>query len=344
MLLLAPSAAVGDWLRMRPLFPDPLLENLRPNGGKNLFHSLEKMQALLHDEQAERRGGYLRHDEEIEAYGRFFGIGTALKASVVLKELRPEGFETVLDLGAGTCAASLGALHALPSLKKVIAMDRSQSAMRWGQDSLRRFRPNVDVETRTWDALKPGKLPNADLVIIANLLGEIPNERLIDSLLRAALGAAGPNGLVVMIEPGGRAASLGLIRLREAAKNRLPIAGPCTGAPKCPYAENPRAGWCFSELHGERPEWYEKARQLAGIRKPGLTFSWLAFGRRPQHVQSPARAISGHMKVGHYLCTERGRILVEDLNRSPRRGSLLDLETCPRAPTTKEGSNRRRPK
>ncbi len=316
---------------MRPLFPTALTDALKPEDPKGLARALDALQREFTVARTQRRGGYLRHRAAVEAYGHFYGLRTALKTSVLLKELRPQATR-ILDLGAGTLGASLGAVHALESIDTVIAFDRSKQALEWGAEQVTRFRPTVTVKTQAWDALKTAKpFPQADVAIIANLLNEFNNPKRAESLVRAACRAVGPTGLVLIIEPGTRAASLQLIGLRENAKTRRPIAGPCFGAPTCPYAQNPRSGWCFSELRGTEPDWYASLREQAGIRQARLAYSWLAFGPNDRASEAFARVISGRMKVGHYLCTKEGRILANEVPKAPRRGAILDLSVLPRA-------------
>ena len=317
---------------MRPLFPKELASLLTPEQPEPILKALDALQAEFTVARGQRQGGYLRHPAAVHAYGHFYGLRTAVKTSVLLKELQPKGPRRLLDIGAGTLGASLGALHALPSLEEVVALDRSKPAMAWGAERVRSFRPHVQLRTQAWDALKDRRpFPKADLAIIANVLNEFGDERRADHLVRAALKAVEPKGLVLILEPGTRAASKGLIRLREATKQFVPIAGPCLGARVCPYAKDPRAGWCFSELHGEEPAWYTALRDAAGIQQARLTYSWLAFGPNTRPVERFVRVLSGPMKAGRYLCTHEGRILAQGLHGSPRRGALLDLERQHRA-------------
>jgi SAM-dependent methyltransferase len=311
---------------MTNLFPEALIDILKPADPDSLVAALGALQAGFTTGRAKRRGGYLRQREAVAAYGVFYGMRTATKVARIIEELRPRQRRRILDIGCGTLAASLGAVLDHDATESVDAFDRSRHAMAWGREKLLRLRPQLKVRCHPWEALRGApKFPPADIALVTNLLNELNDRRRANAVVRAAVEAVQPHGLVLIIEPGTRSASKGLIRLREETKDFLPIAGPCRGAPICPYAADPRAGWCFSELHGEEPDWYRSLRQAAKIAQPRLTYSWLAFAEPSSHRSEAVRVISGPMEAGRYICGVEGRALVSHLTGDPRRGALLDL-------------------
>ena len=158
---------------MRPLFPTALEALLKPSDPQRIAKALSTLQAEFTVARDARHGGYLRQASAVAAYGHFYGLRTALKTSVLLKELAPKAPRRLLDLGAGTLGATIGALHALPSLETVTAYDRAKPAMAWGADHVRSMRPDLELNLHGWDAFKDRRpFPKAGLAIIANVLNE----------------------------------------------------------------------------------------------------------------------------------------------------------------------------
>lgn len=304
-------------------FPPALEKILRPSKPGTLLEPLRRLQAGFTVDEGRRQGGYLRHPPAVAAYGAFYGLRTATKVHRLLKELQLAP-ESLLDLGAGTLGAALGAVAACPSLTHVHGIDRSRQALHWGSERLLTFSPELKVKTFAGDLLhRKTRFPKVDLVIAANVLDEFRHQRDRQRLFRSMLSALKPEGTLLLVEPGTRRASQKLIEIREAVKDDLAILGPCTGAPTCPYAEHPKDGWCFSEWEPKEPRWYGRLREGAGVRRQRLTWSWLALKARGKGTQRGGRVISGAMEVGRYLCTPNGRLLVDTATDSWQRGTLL---------------------
>ncbi len=304
-------------------FPGSLEKLLRPAKPRALVEALRRLQAGFTVAQDRRQGGYLRHAPAVAAYGAFYGLRTATKVHRLLNELQPRP-RTVLDLGAGTMGAALGALVTCSSIDQVHAIDRSRQALNWGSERLRAHAPNLKIKTFAGDLLhRKTRFPTVDLVLAANVLDEFRHSRDRQRLFRAMFNAVSPGGLLLLVEPGTRRASQKLIEIREAVKSDLSILGPCTGAARCPYAEHPKDGWCFSEWEPQEPRWYGRLRESAGIRRQRLTWSWLALAPEACRPPRGARVISGSMAVGRYLCAPEGRILSSSASDSWQRGTLL---------------------
>ncbi len=304
-------------------FPTALEQLLRPAKPASLLEPLRRLQAGFTVAEDRRRGGYLRHPPAVAAYGAFYGLRTATKVHRLLTELQPSP-TSVLDLGAGTLGAALGAAATCPSIKEVHGIDRSRQALHWGSERLRTFSPQLKIKTFGGDLLhRKTRFPAVDLVLAANVLDEFRQARDRQRLFRAMLSAVKPGGLLLLVEPGTRRASQKLIEIREAVKADLSILGPCTGAARCPYADHPKDGWCFSEWEPKEPRWYGRLREGAGIRRQRLTWSWLALAPEPRPRVQGARVISGPMEVGRYLCGPEGRVLSSTASDSWQRGTLL---------------------
>ena len=198
---------------------------------------------------------------------------TYASAYVTLGEL-PDGLrvESILDVGAGTGAASLAA-HARYPGAKITMMERNAALAKEARAML------PGSEAIAADAARIEHFPERDLVIAAYSLGEIGANvalRLWQST-RVAL---------VIVEPG-TPKGFALIR---AIRSELLAAGahmaaPCPGAMACPMVE---PDWCHFAARVERSSLH---RRLKGgeLGYEDEKYSYVAFTREP--VALPAARI-----------------------------------------------------
>jgi ribosomal protein RSM22 (predicted rRNA methylase) len=305
------------------MYPNELLKLLEPEDPSALVEALDRLQAGFTVDQDTRRGGYLRQADAVAAYGAFYGLRTATKVAHIVRELGLTP-EHVVDVAGGTLGAALGVAAAAPGLRRVTGLDRANPALRFGAETLARYRPKLEINTRRWELLRDQTVPPGDLIVLANFLDELNEERRVHQAVQSALQALPPGGVLLLLEPGTQRASHRLSRLRDDVAGAIPILGPCTGARRCPYAENPGDGWCFAEIEVEEPTWLESLREAAGIRRSRLTYSWLALARERAPTTNGQRVISGPMAVGRYVCDRRGRGLRKGIAKEVLRGTLLD--------------------
>lgn len=198
------------------------------------------------------------------------------------------GVETVLDIGAGTGAASLAARELLPKAKLTLlerdaALAREARALLWG------------AETIAADAAKLERFPQRDLVIAAYSLGEIGA-----AAARKMWDAAGV--ALALIEPGTPKGFALILQAREELLQAGAfLAGPCPGAVRCPMAGD---DWCHFAARVERSSLH---RRLKGgdLGYEDEKYSWVAFTREPAR-------------------TGAGRIV----RRPQHRPGLIELQTC----------------
>ena len=224
-------------------------------------------------------------------------VSRALRHATDLADLE---VRSLLDVGGGTGAATWAAAEAFPALASATVLDASADALALGR-RIAEEGPAV-VAAATWRRLVLGPdtvLPQADLVVLSYLLGELP-DALHAPLLDAAM-TAGQHVLVV--EPGTPRG----FRAVLAARGRLSgdgwhLLAPCPQDGRCPLAEGD--DWCHFAVRLERTALH---RRLKGGRlgHEDEKFSYALTTRRPA---SPAL----------------GRVLRHPLTRK----GLVQLEVC----------------
>jgi ribosomal protein RSM22 (predicted rRNA methylase) len=195
---------------------------------------------------------------------------------------------SVLDVGAGTGAASLAARHWFPDA--AITLIERDGAF---ADAARECLPGAAL--RMEDAARLEAFPPHDLVVAAYSLNELPPE-VAARLWRAARVA------LVAIEPGTPA---GFARIRGIRGQLLGqgarMIAPCPAETPCPLAA---PDWCHFAARVERSSLHRRVKD-AGLNYEDEKFSYVALGRAPA-----APAV--------------GRII----RRPEHRSGLVTLEIC----------------
>jgi ribosomal protein RSM22 (predicted rRNA methylase) len=171
----------------------------------------------------------------------------------------------VLDIGAGTGAASLAALHWFPGLDRITLVERDSALAA----AAREFLPGAQIVSENFSRVA---FPPHDLVVAAYSLGETPDPAVILQLWEAARAA------LVVIEPGN---PRGFTVVRE-IRTRLLAAGahmlaPCPGAGPCPIDES---DWCHFAARVERSALHRRLKE-ADLNYEDEKFSYVAFAREP---------------------------------------------------------------
>jgi ribosomal protein RSM22 (predicted rRNA methylase) len=146
---------------------------------------------------------------------------------------------SLLDVGAGTGAASWAAVTAWPAISSVIMLDRNPAL----RDLARKLADAGLPETEILSGDVTAEKPKADLVVASYVLAELPEEK-IASVAADLWNCAGT--ALALIEPG---TPDGFARIRAARAALIQagahVAAPCTHDNACPMRDG---DWChFSQ-------------------------------------------------------------------------------------------------
>ena len=190
---------------------------------------------------------------------------TYAAAHAVLGELHGIAVESLLDVGAGTGAASLAARELWGAALPVTLLDRDSGFL----EAARQWLPDARVLSN--DLLRLEDLPPHDLVVAAYSTGEL--DRSVTGLLWNAARVA-----LVIIEAGtprGYQLCLG-VRDQLLAGGAYMIA-PCPAATPCPI-ESP--DWCHFAARVERSSLHRRIKD-ADLGYEDEKFSYIALARHP---------------------------------------------------------------
>lgn len=218
---------------------------------------------------------------------------------------RPIG--SVLDLGAGTGAASLAARQIFPRATLTL-IERDAPFL----DAARLWLPDATVVNGD---LARAALPPHDLVIAAYTAGELAAERWVKfwNAARVAL---------VAIEPGTPAGYALLLRMRASLlADGAQMLAPCPAASECPLRT---PDWCHFAARVERSSLHRRIKD-ADLGYEDEKFSYMALAREPA-AMARARILRRPRqepgRVSLELCTPAGVRHVQIRKRE--RGSYRD--------------------
>jgi ribosomal protein RSM22 (predicted rRNA methylase) len=187
----------------------------------------------------------LTSDVDVAAYAGYRMPATYAAVHAVLAEAasRAPGFEprTQVDVGGGTGAAVWAAADVWPSLARCTVVEQVAGAIGLGKRLAAGARRPVvrDAEWRRGLADPAGPAPEADLVTLSYVLGELPGASREDVVRWLAAKA----GAVALIEPGTPA---GYERIRAARAQLielgLHVVAPCPHDGECPIVAG--VDWC----------------------------------------------------------------------------------------------------
>jgi ribosomal protein RSM22 (predicted rRNA methylase) len=225
---------------------------------------------------------------------------TYAAVSKVLREtaraLEPHEVVSLLDLGAGPGTTLWAAADAFPSLVRATSIDCDRQLLDYGARLWQRHARAGSIQAR-WQTMRldmPGTLAEADLIVLAYALGELPAQaahRLVQRAYEAARVA------VVIVEPGTPRGYRNVIEARDRlVADGASIAAPCPHAGPCPLTG---ADWCHFAVRLERSRVH---RQLKGaeLAWEDEKYSYVVAAKTPA-ASTPARIL-------RHPIVEKGRI------------------------------------
>ncbi|ANN14790.1 rRNA methyltransferase [Amycolatopsis orientalis] len=228
--------------------PDPLRSALDEELGKypqtRLTQSVERLSSRYRENNP-ATAPILSSEVDIAAYAGYRMPATYAAVHAVLAEaaLRAPEFapRTQIDVGGGTGAAIWAAADVWPSLEKSTVVEQVAGAIALGR-RLAEHAGGPAVRGSTWqrgliDPAAPA--PDADLVTLSYVLGELPEARRTDVVRWLSAKA----GMLVLIEPGTPAGYERIVQARdELVELGLSLVAPCPHEGACPI---PRGkDWC----------------------------------------------------------------------------------------------------
>jgi ribosomal protein RSM22 (predicted rRNA methylase) len=204
----------------------------------------------------------LTSETDVAAYAAYRMPATFAAVRAALRQLAgvvPEFRPRVhLDVGGGTGAAAWAAVEAFPDLATVTVLDQVAEALAWGRRlAARAGHPALrGSDWRQWRFERGAELPEADLVTISYLLGELPPEARED-LMEQAMASG---GLVLVVEPGTPAGYERVLAARSSLLARgFAVLAPCPHGRTCPLADVD--DWCHFAARVNRSALHRRLKE-----------------------------------------------------------------------------------
>jgi ribosomal protein RSM22 (predicted rRNA methylase) len=199
--------------------------------------------------------------------------------------------ETLLDVGAGTGAASLAAKEWWQEIQCITMLERDRRL----SEAAREWLP--DARVLTDDLMRAESLPQHDLVIAAYSLGELDQYQTVAVRLWQAARVA-----LVVIEPGTPRGYSRILQIRDdLLRAGAYMAAPCPAATPCPLVA---PDWCHFAARVPRSSLHRRIKD-AELGYEDEKFSYVALTREP--VPLPGARIIRHPR---------------------HRPGLIELEAC----------------
>jgi hypothetical protein len=258
----------------------------------------------------------------------------------------------VLDVGAGLGAMTWGVVRALEAAGErgsidATWLDEDAQALELGAAIVRlraprgRIGSGMDWSVRrvTRPIAAAGDLGRFDLVLFGHVLSELdvlaPDAARIERhvrLLRVALEEwTEDNGSVVVVEPALRDRTRHLHRVRDGLiALGATIFAPCLHEAPCPALARD-TDWCHEALPVDLPAWLAPVALAAGLRRQGLSFSYLVVRRDGLHLTKRLTVVPGavHLRMVSDAMPSKGKreiFLCGEFSEGPGRARVVRLD------------------
>jgi hypothetical protein len=201
----------------------------------------------------------------------------------------------VLDVGAGLGAMTWGLVRAIEAARSSASVDatwvdKDALALDIGAAIVHaraRLGHGVQLRTLVGAPERVRELGAFDVILVGHVLSELdvgaPYDTRLDRHVSLLRGLIERNleqlGALVVVEPALRDRTRHLHRIRGAlASLGLTVFAPCLHAASCPALARD-SDWCHEDLAVDLPPWLIPVARAAGLRRQGLTFSYLVLRR-----------------------------------------------------------------
>lgn len=246
-------------------------------------------------------GNYWRKWDDLENYDFVYARRIGWKWDAVLSDLKRLGWTpppgVLLDWGCGTGIATRRFLENFgpSSIREIRVHDRSQIAMRFAGEAIRRSTGRLKVGAATHETLTSRK--PVGLLLISHVLNELdaPGLAELEKLCQRAKA-------IIWVEPGSHTESRALIELREKLRGDFRVIAPCCHANRCEMMSSANERhWChfFAEPPRDilgNAAWTQFSREMR-IDLRSLPYSYLVLQHRKVKATTELRDLSGVTRV-----------------------------------------------
>jgi hypothetical protein len=279
----------------------------------------------------------------LEARVAFSFARDAPKGAAAARELVAAGLLAtplrILDLGAGLGAMTWGIVRALEASGangnvEALLVDADARALDVATKiAAAAPRGSIDLAITTRVQRLGAKLPEADLVLVGQVLSELDTEldpaariekhaTLVSDLLRDTVANG---GALVIVEPALRDRTRHLHAVRDRLAGRgTTIFAPCLHADACPALATEDA-WCHEDLPVDLPKWLVPLARAAGLRFQGLTFSYLVLRKDEARLVTRLREGGLRLRVVSEVMPTKGKTELFACTAAGRRVRLRRL-------------------
>ncbi|NOT60588.1 MAG: rRNA methyltransferase [Acidobacteria bacterium] len=235
--------------------------------------------------QVEAASVYIQTDAERLAYLAMRLPATYAAAHRVFSELQQRvpslAPRSLLDLGAGSGAATWAAQEVFSDLQQCTLFEQDRALIALGQRLASHWQK---AHWQVTDLRQNGLLPTHDVVIASYSLGELAEAQAVQVALRAWQAVA---QALVLIEPG-TMRGFGLLRkLRDALiAQGAHLFAPCPHAQACPLTSD---DWCHFAARVERTA-LQRRLKAGALNYEDEKFAYLIFTREP-HQRATSRVL-----------------------------------------------------
>ncbi len=214
-----------------------------------------------------------------EAYALYYlPINAAKVAHLAPLVQSPKRRLRMLDFGSGPGTAPLALLATLSNELDVVCVEHSAPMRAVAERLLKSWKGSATLSSLSLQPSLPHESEPFDVIIAANSLAEL-GERDADELLKRLLSLLGPEGLLIILEPGQPKHTRRLMQIRDSLVPSLTPLFPCTRSSPCPMLTNSETDWCHGSLSWKQPPLSRQLDSLLGFNKHRIKYSAFVFQR-----------------------------------------------------------------